>query len=253
MGILILHGSVVRMKGDKTRGEPGPALGGGEVHTTCLPLSHLSSSCFSACGFSQDNRPPLQRWSGSALVRPWAAVAPEGSETWHSCWKAWFPSPPPRGQKWGWKIRLSGAWDVLSGLETSALKVTVLSDFRFNSLYGIDTLVWKLSVTLAPIFVIDCHIKDGFSAAHGCVFLAQSTTSVSPWNWKQNRSRDPVGINCYFNCLTGGPAQQWSWLLTRVSMFLGPLGKLCWWLKTVVLRDRVKRWRLMFLDQEIEV
>lgn len=240
-------------KGTKTRGEPGPALGGGEVHTTCLPLSHLSSSCFSSCGFSQDNRPPLQRWSGSALVRPWAAVAPEGSETWHSCWKAWFPSPPPRGQKWGWKIRLSGAWDVLSGLETSALKVTVLSDFRFNSLYGIDTLVWKLSVTLAPIFVIDCHIKDGFSAAHGCVFLAQSTTSVSPWNWKQNRSRDPVGINCYFNCLTGGPAQQWSWLLTRVSMFLGPLGKLCWWLKTVVLRDRVKRWRLMFLDQEIEV
>lgn len=46
---------------------------------------------------SQGNWLPLEKFCWSGLVRPWAAVTPEESQTWGSWWKAQVPSSAPRG------------------------------------------------------------------------------------------------------------------------------------------------------------
>ena len=51
------------------------------------------------------------------------------------------PAPLPEIRDGVWKSDSSCVWDVFPGLERAALEVTVLLDFRLNSLYRLGTLV----------------------------------------------------------------------------------------------------------------
>lgn len=96
------------------------------------------------------------------------------------------------------------------------------------------------------------------SAAHACMFLAEfphGTENRSDPETKTESSPTPTALALRLPFLRRGRAAPHSaraGLLT-VSVLVDLLGKLCRWIKTVVLRGRVDRCRLMFLDQEIEV
>lgn len=183
MGTLTLHGGVVRMEGN--------SIVHVESLAPCQVWERLSlnigglflppPSGLSVPWPSQDSWALQQKLSLNVFQRSWAAGCPEGSETWGSWWKAQLPGPTPRDRGGAWKLDSSVVWDVLPGLGPAALDVTVLSDFRLNSLYRLGTLIWKFSSTLA---VASFSFLFSFNRLlhHGCFSLLHMHVSFW-WSW----------------------------------------------------------------------